>query len=229
MLHDVDLETSFRGFRLGQADAGELGIGEDRRREHRVVRAPRTVAEHVLHRDARLVLRGRGEHRACRDIACGPDALDIRPLAVVDGDAAARDLDSDPVEGELFDVRRAAGGEDDVRHRDPAAAEQRVDAFAVAREGVDAAVQDDLDPFVLERRLELVRRLGVGTGRELKRAKIWANSSPTGPAPTMSSDSGTSWSSSALTWSIQSTFSIPGIGGTAVRPPVAIRIFSAVS
>ena len=41
--------------------------------------------------------------------------------------------------------------------------------------------------------------------REPNRAKIWANSSPTGPAPTTSSDSGTSVSSSAVTWSSQST------------------------
>ncbi len=30
-------------------------------------------------------------------------------------------------------------------------------------------------------------------------------------------------------WSIHSTSSMPGIGGTAVRPPVAINTFSAVS
>ena len=65
--------------------------------------------------------------------------------------------------------------------------------------------------------------------RAPKRAKICANSSPTGPAPMMSSASGTRSSSSAEMWSIQSTASMPGIGGTAVWPPVAIRIRSAVS
>ena len=62
--------------------------------------------------------------------------------------------------------------------------------------------------------------------REPKREKICANSSPTGPPPTTSSDSGSSVRSSALTWSTQSTSSIPSIGGTAVREPVAIRIRS---
>ena len=65
--------------------------------------------------------------------------------------------------------------------------------------------------------------------REPKRAKICANSRPTGPAPTTSSDSGICSSSSALTWSIQSTSSMPGTGGTAVREPAAIRMRSAVS
>ncbi len=62
-----------------------------------------------------------------------------------------------------------------------------------------------------------------------KREKSWPNSSPTAPAPTTSSDSGTSVSSSAEMWSIQPTSSIPSIGGTAVREPVAIRIRSASS
>ena len=65
--------------------------------------------------------------------------------------------------------------------------------------------------------------------REPKRAKICANSRPTGPPPTTSSDSGSSVSSSAETWSIQSISSMPSIGGTAVREPVAIRIRSARS
>ena len=59
--------------------------------------------------------------------------------------------------------------------------------------------------------------------REPKRAKICANSRPTGPAPTTSSDSGICSSSSALMWSIQSTSSMPGTGGTAVREPAAIE------
>ena len=65
--------------------------------------------------------------------------------------------------------------------------------------------------------------------REPNRAKICANSSPTGPPPTTSSDSGNSVNSSADTWSIQSISSMPSIGGTAVREPVAIRIRSARS
>ena len=65
--------------------------------------------------------------------------------------------------------------------------------------------------------------------REPKRANIWPNSRPTAPAPTTSSDSGGSVSSSAETWSIQSTSSIPSTGGTAVREPVAIRMRSAWS
>ena len=65
--------------------------------------------------------------------------------------------------------------------------------------------------------------------REPNRAKICANSRPTGPAPTTSSDSGSSVSSSAETWSTQSISSMPSIGGTAVREPVATRMRSAVS
>ena len=62
-----------------------------------------------------------------------------------------------------------------------------------------------------------------------KRENVWPNSSPTAPPPTTSSERGTSFSSSAETWSIQSISSIPSTGGTAVREPVAIRIRSASS
>jgi hypothetical protein len=61
-----------------------------------------------------------------------------------------------------------------------------------------------------------------------KRSKICANSRPTGPPPSTSIDSGSSSSSSAVTWSIQSS-GRPGIGGTAVREPVAIRMRSPTS
>src|SRR4029079_13414662 len=48
------------------------------------------------------------------------------------------------------------------------------------------------------------------------------NSSPTAPAPTTSSERGSSVRSSAVTWSIQSTSSMPSTGGTAVRVAVSV-------
>ena len=73
MLDDADVVALLARLRLGQPDAAQLGIREDRGRQHRVVGAPGAVAEHVLDRDARLVLRDRREHRAGRDVACSPD------------------------------------------------------------------------------------------------------------------------------------------------------------
>ena len=62
---------------------------------------------------------------------------------------------------------------------------------------------------------------------EPKRENACPNSRPTAPAPTTSSDRGTSVSSSAEMWSSHPASSIPSIGGIAVREPVAIRIRSA--
>ena len=69
---------------------------------------------------------------------------------LVDDDAAAHGLDPDLVERELFQIRYAARGEQNVRHRARPAAEVRVDAVAVRGKPVDAAVQDHFDPLVLE-------------------------------------------------------------------------------
>src|SRR2546430_3508679 len=97
MLDDLDLIALRRGLRFREADVAELGIGEDRRRQHGVVRAAGAVAEHVLDGDACLVLSDGREHRTGCNVAGGPDPVDRRALAIVDDDAAARYLDADPV------------------------------------------------------------------------------------------------------------------------------------
>jgi hypothetical protein len=75
-------------------------------------------------------------------------------------------------------------------------------------------------------RAAICRARSTTVTREPNRANVWANSSPTAPAPTTSRLSGSSSRSSAVTWSIHGTSSSPGTGGTAVREPVARRIRS---
>ena len=92
-------------------------------------------------------------------------------------------------------------------------------------------------PFVLQRACSVGRRRRRSAARSgrppftivtsvPKRANIWPNSRPTGPRPRTRSDSRQLVSSSAEMWSIQSTASMPSIGGTEVREPVEIRIRS---
>ncbi len=146
------------------------GIGEDRRRHDGVIGVPRPAAEHVLHRDARLVLRGGRELRAGRDVAGGPDPLDVRALPVVDDDVAAIALDARARRGSAprcSATRPAASSTCDTRTI--AIAGSVDDRYvAVARERLDADVENDVDPLVLERGLELVRRFGVGACRDLR-------------------------------------------------------------
>ena len=158
--------------RLGQADAAELRVGEDRRRQHRVVGAPRAVAEHVLDRDARLVLRDRREHRARLRRRPRPRSR-RRSCACGRRRRCRRVPTSSPIRSssQLLDVRHAPRGEQDVRHRrscrSPSVASM---PSPVRGERVDAAVQDDLDSLVLERRLQLARRLRVRACRDLRAA-----------------------------------------------------------
>ena len=232
-----------RASSLGQPDGAELRIGEDRRRQRRVVGAPVADAEHVVDREPRLVLRRGRELRPDGDVADRPDPVDARALSVVDDDVAAVRLDAGPLERELLGVRqrgrtRAAHGRRVRLARREASATVDV---AVARERRRRRVR--ARPRSPRPRAQPAAPLAASASaraaicgpwftivtREPKRAKICANSSPTGPAPTTSSDSGICSSSSALTWSIQSTSSMPGTVGTAVREPVAIRMRSAVS
>ena len=91
--------------RLAEADAAELRVGEDRRRQNRVVGRARSIPEHVFHGDACLVLGGRREPGPGRDVAGRPDAAHGGPLTTVDDDPATADLDADGTESKLLYVR----------------------------------------------------------------------------------------------------------------------------
>src|SRR6266536_3647882 len=111
---DVDLEALLTGLLLGQADCAELRVGEDGDRQNRVVGGGAIDAEHVGHRDPRLVLRDGRELRDRVDVACGPDARYRAAQPLVDRDPGLRRLHADLLELEAFEVRNAAGGEQDL-------------------------------------------------------------------------------------------------------------------
>ena len=167
-----------------------------------------------------------------RDVARGPDPLDARPLPLVDDDvAAARSrrrcarAPSASVFGTRPEARRTC---DTLSSRPPGSV-----ATVVSPSRANASTPPPSTTSIpssssaawsssaasVSARAAIWSPLFTIVTREPKRAKICANSSPTGPAPTTSSDSGISSSSSAVTWSIHSICSIPGIGGTAVREP----------
>src|SRR2546422_9981074 len=108
MRDDGGVVTLLHSLGLGEPDAAQFRIREDRGRQRRIVGTARAVAEHVLDRDPGLVLRDRREHRPRRDVARSPDAVDVRSQTVVDGEAAAADLEADAIGLELLDIREAA-------------------------------------------------------------------------------------------------------------------------
>ena len=164
---DVEVEPLLPRLVLAEADAAELGVGEDRRREEGVVGRRLVVGEHVLDRDSRLVLRDRGELGQTRDVAGRPDAVGRCAEVRIDGDARLRSLDSRPLELELFEIRDAPRGEEDpadVKLTFVAAVarrEHRDGLAAVLADRLHERVQDDLDALVLERARDLGRRIAV--------------------------------------------------------------------
>src|SRR5205823_11936555 len=80
---DVHVEALLAGLLLGHTDRAELGVGEDRGRQHRVVGGRAAGAEHVRDRDSPLVLRDRRELRARAHVPGGPDPLNPRPQEAV--------------------------------------------------------------------------------------------------------------------------------------------------
>ena len=74
----LGLEALLLGCRLSQPDAGEFWVGEDRRRQDRIVRRGAFArVEHVLDGDPCLVLGYRREQRLAVDVAGGPDTGDV--------------------------------------------------------------------------------------------------------------------------------------------------------
>jgi hypothetical protein len=153
-----DVEPALSSIVLGEADAAQLRVGEDRGRKDRVVGRAAVRREHVLDGDPRLILRDRRELGNAGDVARSPDPADVRPHALVHLDAAAMALHTDAVEGELLDVRRAARSEEHALRLDHAAV---LEVRGVALEARDGRAGDDLDAFLLERRAQLLCRFGV--------------------------------------------------------------------
>src|SRR5207342_2430698 len=109
------------------ADRGDLRVGEGDRRDGAVVGAGRPTGR-VGRGHARLVLAGVREHGNAGHVARGPHAVACAH-ALVDLDAAHRDLEAERLEAEPLDRGPPAGGDDQ----------------ALAREG-RAAFQTHVDP-----------------------------------------------------------------------------------
>ena len=99
---------------LGQADAGDLRMGEHGRRHEAVVTAHRMIGvEQVVAHDARLVVGDVLELPRRADVAEREDALDARSLVLVDGDVSGVvDLHAGGGDGEAVAVGASTGGDE---------------------------------------------------------------------------------------------------------------------
>ena len=113
-----DLAAHGERLGLGQADVGDLGLGEDGRRRLVVVEVAVLAgvqAHHVLGDLAALHGGHRRQRQLPRHVAGGVDVADVRLAVVVDRDvAAAVDLDAGGVEAEALGVGDRADGQQRV-------------------------------------------------------------------------------------------------------------------
>ena len=166
--HLRDPQLAARGERLGlgDADLGDLGIGEDRLRRLVVVEVAvraRGEPHHVLGDLAALHRRDRRQRQPARDVARRVDVRDVRLAVPVAGDVAAVvDHDARGVATELLGVRDRADREQRVRTVDRAAVVARDEdlvAFAADRGRARALQQLHAAPEELV--LEHGRDLGI--------------------------------------------------------------------
>src|SRR5690606_21296556 len=103
------LESAFSGLVGAQADTGDLGVGEDHRRDAgRIVRRA-GVAGDRRRRDQALVAALVREHRLAGAVADRPDARHAGLAALVDGDEAlVIEGDADFLESDALAVRTPA-------------------------------------------------------------------------------------------------------------------------
>ena len=207
-LGHADLAAVGERVGLGQADVGDLGLGEDGRRRLLVVEVavgPGVQAHHVLGDLAALHRRHRRQRQLARQVAGGVDVRHRRLAVVVDDDVAAVLVDPGGVEAEPLGVRHRADGQ------------QRVAALATAgrRRSAPSPPSSSTSmpdgPGALDRRTPRRRKSssraaatsGSFCGRTCWRLTIsvtwqpndenmWTNSTPVTPEPTTIRCSGSS-------------------------------------
>ena len=120
---------------LGQADMGELGIGEGHPRDDVLVHLHGQAKQRVPDDEAGMIVGEVGELPPARDVADGIDAPvgGLEPL--VDDDPAAVVCDAGLLEAETVGVRAAAGRDQEM------AALDRLLAVAVAHHDLDPRVR----------------------------------------------------------------------------------------
>ena len=99
-------------FRLGEADAGDLGAAVCAARDELLADRVGRVAGDRLDADDAIMLRFMSEHWRSRHVPDGVDAPDVCPAVFIDSDAAAIEIDAHGLKSEIFDVSLHAGGDD---------------------------------------------------------------------------------------------------------------------
>ena len=140
---------------LGRPRRGNLGVGEDGRRERPVVSRLAFGRKHVTNREPALVVRDRRELRDAGDVPGGPDPAHGRLAVGVDRQRGSLVPQARRFEVEPVDIRTAA---DRVQHliRDESALaaaerERDLDELVASLEPLQLGAGEDLDPFRLER------------------------------------------------------------------------------
>src|SRR6266508_746610 len=154
---------------LGQPDAGELGAGEDRARNHPVVGPQRGAVEHVRDRDRRLVGGDVREHPAADRVSDRVHVRQGRAQLLVDLDPGRAAFDSHLLESEPIDDGGAADAEQEPVARDALAAAGEDDAGTPAVE-LDPGVRENANPLLLQVAAQKLGQLGLVDAREPRAA-----------------------------------------------------------
>ena len=150
----VDRDTLRGGFGGGETDVRDFrrGVGGPRNRERG--RAAAALEEGVLNHEARHEIGGVGELVARADVATGEDRRVVRLEAFVHGHALGAERDAGRFEAEIFDVRGAADGDEelvgDAGLLGSAGGEVPANAFGVARDIQVFAVAENVHAVAFE-------------------------------------------------------------------------------
>ena len=154
------------GFRFGQADVSQLGIGEEDVRNDAAARRSAAAIEIVEH-DAEVILTNVREVRASGRLAGRPNVWGRRLQPVVDADVAARiDFDTCSVEIESVRVGRSASRHENVgsfqRSLICPRTDQHRNHFTRASSDLQhLGIQQDFDPLILHQFQKTGGNIGV--------------------------------------------------------------------
>ena len=162
---------------LGQSDLGKLRVGVDDAGNRRGADIGPQAEQRILDDDAGVIIGEMGEFRAADHVADRIDAA-IRGLELlVHLDAVLGELDAGAIEAQRFDVRFAAGGDEEMRSLDDGGlavlVEMHGDALHRALDALDPGVGIEHDLRVLEPLHQDARSFRRPRWRGCSRCRRW--------------------------------------------------------
>src|SRR5438067_1310613 len=154
---DLELDSLLARLPLGEADAGDLRVGEDGVRDVPAAPPALPLPHEDVEEDAMVVPGGVRELRPSGHVADGVGSFVAGAIAIVDADCSlVVEIDPALVATEVVGVRAPADGDQQVRAaRLPAALEVYGDVALLALDARDLRAWLELDPFLAKRLLHL--------------------------------------------------------------------------